>query len=124
MNTKFQLQIGVHNYDGTSHSYNNEITLNDLSKFAGLLETMKKNIDHTTWNWFQYLPSDWDGRTYAFDEREMRRKFEEYWGFDYSELSNDKMGTANFIKEFFLRFTPDGADRIESINVYKLEEIL
>jgi len=123
---KFIIEIAVENYDGEQYVYAKDFTLNDLVKFAGLIELMKKNIDHTTWNWFNGLPEIWDGNRYVLDINKLELDFESNWGFKYADTCTDNSfgESTNFIKEFYLRFTPSGADRINDIKVYKVTEIL
>ena len=118
MNTKFQIQIKTRNWEGGSPTITKEITLNDLDKFANLAALINKNANRTTWNWFgngKGLPDKWDGSHYVLDTLLLCKRMEEW--FDY------KVEDINLIKEFFLRFTPNGADHISGIKVYKVEEI-
>jgi hypothetical protein len=86
---------------------------------------MKKNINHTQWNWFTNLPTKWDGNQYVLDVWRLEHDFKEKWGFNYVDACTDEsFGPTNFIKEFFLKFTPDGADSITDIKVFKMVEIL
>lgn len=125
MKTEYKIEIDVVNYDGGAKSYVNDFSLRDLVKFSGLLELMKKNLNHTTWNWFYRLPTTWDGSHYVLDPLVLEMEFEKNWGFKYSDVCpDDTLGSTNFFKEFYLRFTPDGADSITDIKVFKMVEIL
>ena len=118
MNTKFQIQIKTHNYEGSSPTITKEISLNDLTKFANLAEMINKNSGKQTWNWFgkgKGLPDTWDGDKYVLDTCRLCKHMEEH--FDY------KVDDINLIKEFFLRFTPHGCDGIEWVKFFKVEEI-
>ena len=115
MNTKFQIQIKTHNWEGGSPTITKEITLNELTKFANLAEIINKNYANKTWNWFKGLPIEWNGNNYVEDTISICRYMKEY--FDY------KVEDINLIKEFYNRFTPHGCDGIEYIKFFKVEEI-
>ena len=116
MNTKFQIQIKTNNYNGGSSTITKEISLNSISKFANLIAMINKNVDKVTWNWFpNALPTKWDGNNYVLDTWLICKHIEK--NFDY------KIEDINLFKEFYLRFTPNGADRIEGIKLFKVEEI-
>ena len=116
MNTKFQIQIKISNYKTGSHTVTKEISLSDLTKFSNLASIINKNSENTTWNWFgENLPTKWDGERYVLDTWLLCKYMEE--NFNY------KVKDVNLIKEFFLRFTPHGADSIEYVKFFKVEEI-
>ena len=118
MNTKFQIQIKTHNWEGESPTIIKEITLNDLTKFANIAEIINNNSGKQIWNWFgkgHGLPEKWDGNRYVLDTWRLCKHMEEH--FDY------KVEDINLVKEFFLRFTPHGCDGIECIKFFKVEEI-
>ena len=115
MNTTFQIQIKTHNWEGGSPTITQEISLNDLTKFANLAEMINKNSGGKTWNWFNRLPDKWDGERYVLDTWRLCKHMEEH--FDY------KVEDINLVKEFFLRFTPHGCNGIEWIKFFKVEEI-
>jgi len=115
MNTKFQIQIKTHNWEGGSPIITKEISLNDLGKFTELIKKINQNSGNKTWNWFNGLPDKWDGKHYVLDTWLLCKRMEEW--FDY------KVNDVNLIKEFFLRFTPHGCDGIEYIKIFKVEEI-
>ena len=116
MEVKYQLQIRVVNYDNYNHTYNKEVTLKDVTKFANLLAIIKKNIDKTNWNWFSNgLPDKWDGNRFVLDTWMLKTKMKENFDYDIEDI--------NLVKEFFLRFTPNGGDRIDNIKLFKVEEI-
>ena len=115
MNTNFQIQVNVHNYDGESFTYTKNITLKDIIKFAVLIETINKNVDNVHWNWFSNgLPTKWEGDRFVLDSWLLCKKMEENFNYKVEDI--------NYMKEFYLRFTPNGADRIENIKLFKLEE--
>lgn len=116
MNTKFQIQIKIVNYNTGSHTVTKEISLNDLIKFSNLATIINENSNRKTWNWFgEILPTIWDGKRYVLDTYLICKYMEE--NFNY------KVEDVNLIKEFFLRFTPHGADGIEWVKFFKVEEI-
>lgn len=118
MNTKFQIQIKTHNWEGESPTIIKEITLNDLTKFANIAEIINNNSGKQIWNWFgkgHGLPEKWDGNRYVLDTWRLCKHMKEH--FDY------KVEDINLVKEFFLRFTPHGCDGIEWIKFFKVEEI-
>ena len=120
MNTKYQIQIKTHNWEGGSPIITKDIVLNDFAKFGSLVEAINKNAGKQVWNWFGKglgLPDKWDGKNkeYVLDEWKIRDVMDV--NFDY------KVENINLIKEFYKRFTPNGCDGIEYIKVFKVEEI-
>ena len=115
MNTKFQIQIKTHNWEGGSPTITKEISLNDVTKFANLVEMINKNSGGKTGNWFNHLPKTWDGQRYVLDTWKLCKHMEEHFGY--------KVEDVNLVKEFFLRFTPYGCDSIEWVKFFKVEEI-
>ncbi len=118
MNTKFQIQIKIHNWEGGSPTITKEITLNDLIKFSNLASFINKNSGNKTWNWFgngRGLPDKWDGEKYVLDTYRICKHMEENFGYEVEDV--------NLIKEFFLRFTPHGCDDIKYIKFFKVEEL-
>ncbi len=121
MNTAFQIQITVHNWEGGSHTTTKSLTLNDIAKFAPLMIAINKNSGGKTWNWFgkdKGLPDKWNGKMFVLDEYSLIRTMSDNFGWKI----NDCMDT-NLVKEFFLRFTPHGADHISEIKIFKVEEL-
>lgn len=118
-----KIEIKVYSFDNGVKSYVNDFSENDLNKFMPFIKKLKENLKHTYWNWFDHLPMTWDGNNYVLDTSYLKTKFEENFGFNFEDYSSDTFGSINFFKEFFLRFTPDGADMIEEIHIYKIEEI-
>ena len=124
MKNGMKLEIVINDYNDGRKSYVKDFTKNDLFKFSGLIELMKNNINHTQWNWFSSLPTKWDGNKYVLDIWKLEHDFKEKWGFSYADVCTDEsFGPTNFIKEFFLRFTPNGADSITGIHLYEIKEI-
>lgn len=118
MNTKFQIQIKTHNWEGGSPTITKEISLNDLAKFANLVKMINKNYGGETWNWFgkgNGLPTVWDGKRYVIDTWRLCNHMKENFNYNVEDI--------NLVKEFFLRFTPHGCDGIESVKFFKVEEI-
>ena len=115
MNITFQIQIKTHNWEGGSPTITKDITINDLTKFATLVTAINKNIGGYTWNWFKNLPDKWDGNRYVLDVWSLCKTMNENFGY--------KVEDVNLIKEFFLRFTPNGCDGIDWIKIFKVEEI-
>lgn len=118
MNTTFQIQIKTNNYGGSSPVIAKEITLNDLCKFANLAEVINKNSGNKTWNWFgegKGLPTTWDGKRYVLDFWVLCHTMKENFGYNVEDV--------NLLKEFYLRFTPDGCDGIEWVKFFKIEEL-
>ena len=115
MKTEFQIQIKTYNWEGGSPTITKEISLNDLTKFSNLAEMINKNPGKKNCNWFDHLPTTWDGNKYVLDTWRLCKHMEEH--FDY------KVEDINLVKEFFLRFTPYGCDGIEWIKFFKVEEI-
>lgn len=118
MNTKFQIQIKTINWEGDSPTITKEITLNDLTKFANLAEMINKNSGKQIWNWFgkgKGLPEMWDGNRYVLYTWGIGNWMKEKFDYNVEDF--------NLIKEFYLRFTPNGCDGIEWIKFFKVEEI-
>jgi len=118
MNTKYQIQIKTHNWEGGSPIITKDIVLNDFAKFGSLVEAINKNSGKQVWNWFgkgQGLPVTWDGKRYVLDKWKLCNVMDV--NFDY------KVEDINLVKEFFLRFTPHGCDGIDWIKFFKIEEI-
>lgn len=121
MNTKFQIQVNIHNWEGGNHTITKDITLNDIAKFSALMIAINKNSGNKDWNWFgrdKGLPDKWNGKMFVLDEYSLIRTMDENFGWKI----NDCMDT-NLVKEFFLRFTPNGADHISEIKIFKIEEL-
>ena len=118
MNTKFQIQIKTHNWEGGSPTITKEITLNDLTKFSNLAEMINKNSGGEVWNWFgngKGLPDRWDGHNFILDTWRLCKHMKDNFNYIVEDV--------NLIKEFYLRFTPKGCDGIEWIKFFKVEEI-
>ena len=118
MNTKFQIQIKTRNYEGGFPTITKEITLNDLCRFSNLATFINQNSGNKTWNWFgcgKGLPDKWNGEHYVLDTWMLCKHMEEWFGY--------KVEDVNLVKEFCLRFIPYGADGIESVKFFKVEEI-
>ena len=116
MNTKFQIQIQCNNYNCASGRITKEVTLHDIEKFTPLVKLINKNIGGNIWNWFgDGLPDKWDGKRFVLDFWKLCKHFDE--NFNY------KVEDVNLVKEFYLRFTPEGADGISDIKFFKVEEI-
>lgn len=124
MNTPFKLEIVTHNYETGEKTYVNNFSLNDLAKFSNFLIMLKKNLNYTQWNWFNILPSKWNGTQYELDRVLLKIQFQKKFGFNFEEYLKDSVdGPINSFKEFFSRFTPDGADAITGIHLYEVKEI-
>lgn len=121
MNTKFQIQITVHNWEGGTSTISNEFSLIDFSRFASLIVAINNNSGKNQWNWFgngKGLPNKWDGTRYVLDTYSLTKTMNNNFGWKIN-VEDD----INLIKEFFLRFTPYGADHILNIKIFKVEEI-
>lgn len=120
MNTKFQIQIKVRNWESGSRTITHEISSNDITRFTPLIIAINKNSGNKTWNWFgcKGLPDKWDGTKFILDEYTLIRMMNDNFGWKINDCMD-----INFIKEFFLRFTPQGADYIGDIKIFKVEEI-
>lgn len=115
MNVKYQIQIKTRNWSGNSSTITEEITLNDLVKFATLAAIINNNSGGKIWNWFNGIPVEWDGHNYVTDVFRLCNHMKEYFNYNIED--------ANLVKEFYLRFTPNGCDGIECIKFFKVEEI-
>ena len=119
--TTFQIQVTVYNYEGGRNTLTYEISLMDLNKFTDLAKAININSSGEKWNWFgkgEGLPKKWNGNQYVLDEWMLHTKM-----INWFDWKMDNHNDVNLVKEFFLRFTPDGADSIENIKFFKVEEI-
>ena len=115
-NVQFQIQVKIYNYSIGYETLAYNISTNDISKFANFAEIINNNADKVRWNWFsEHLPVIWENNRSTLDTRRLAMDLKD--NFDY------EMTDVNLVKEFFLRFTPNGADRIENIKFYKIEEL-
>lgn len=120
MNTTFQIQIKTHNYEGSSPTITKEILLHDLTKFSNLASVINKNSGKHVWNWFgngKCMPDKWDQNINQFvlDTWLLSKRLDENFGY--------KVEDVNLVKEFCLRFIPNGCDGIEWVKFFKVEEI-
>lgn len=111
---KFLIEIDVTNYDKDNCKMSRSITLDEISEYKFLIKVINKNSGNKTWNWFECLPEKWDGEKYIDDDWLISHRFNENFQYNLP----DKL-----IKKFFKKFTPNGADRINYIKLYKVEEI-
>ena len=121
MNTKFQIQITVHNCDGGTSTISKDFYLRDISRFTDLISAINNNSGKNTFNWFgngKGLPVKLNGSTYTLDKYTLIKIMNDNFGWKIN--SDDDI---NLVKEFFLRFTPYGADHISNIKILKIEEL-
>ena len=121
MNTKFQIQITVHNWDGGTSTISKDFYLRDISRFTALINAINNNSGKNTFNWFgngKGLPVKLNGSTYTLDKYTLIKIMNDNFGWKIN--SDDDI---NLVKEFFLRFTPYGADHISNIKILKIEEL-
>lgn len=115
-NIQFQIQIKIYNYNSGYETLAYNISTHDIAKFANFVEIINNNADKVRYNWFvNHLPVIWDNNRSELDTKRLALDLKD--NFDY------EMTDVNLVKEFFLRFTPNGADRIENIKFYKIEEL-
>lgn len=107
-----QLQITGINYSNGNVNYDTNTSVEELVKYRDIIEKIYKNVNHTNWNWFDTMPTKWNGEDFVIDKR---------------KLSNDFLGkfgeeaNATDIIEFYMRFTPYGCDRISNIKIASVE---
>ena len=121
MNTKFQIQITVNNWDGGTSTISKDFYLRDISRFTALIGTINNNSGKNAFNWFgngKGLPVKFNGSTYTLDKYTLIKIMNDNFGWKIN--SDDDI---NLVKEFFLRFTPYGADHISNIKILKIEEL-
>lgn len=121
MNTKFQIQITVNNWDGGTSTISKDFYSRDISRFTALIGTINNNSGKNTFNWFgngKGLPVKLNGSTYTLDKYTLIKIMNDNFGWTIN--SDDDI---NLVKEFFLRFTPYGADHISNIKIFKIEEL-
>lgn len=120
MNTKFQIQITVQNFGGTS-TISKDFYLRDISRFTVLIGAINNNSGKNAFNWFgngKGLPVKFNGANYTLDKYTLIKIMNDNFGLKIN--SDDDI---NLVKEFFLRFTPYGADHISNIKIFKIEEL-
>lgn len=124
--TPFIIEIIIRN-GKDEKSVINQFSMNDMIKFAGFLEMIKNNLEHSDYyNWFRELPSkyEYENDCSVLDIDRIREHFIMQFGFDFEDyLEGSKSEKINSFKEFFYRFTPDGADEIIDIKLYNIEEL-
>ena len=121
MNTKFQIQITVNNLNGGISTISKDFYLRDISRFTALIGTINNNSGKNTFNWFgngKGLPVKFNGANYTLDKYTLIKIMNDNFGLKIN--SDDDI---NLVKEFFLRFTPYGADHILNIKIFKIEEL-
>lgn len=121
MNTKFQIQITVNNLNGGISTISKDFYLRDISRFTALINTINNNSGKNTFNWFgngKGLPVKFNGANYTLDKYSLIKIMNDNFGLKIN--SDDDI---NIVKEFFLRFTPYGADHILNIKIFKIEEL-
>ena len=121
MNTKFQIQITVNNLNGGISTISKDFYLRDISRFTALVNAINNNSGKNTFNWFgngKGLPVKFNGTNYTLDKYSLIKIMNDNFGLKIN--SDDDI---NIVKEFFLRFTPYGADHILNIKIFKIEEI-
>lgn len=121
MNTKFQIQITVHNWDGGTSTISKDFYLRDISRFTDLMSAINNNSGKNICNWFgngKGLPVKFNGANYTLDKYTLIKIMNDNFGLKIN--SDDDI---NLVKEFFLRFTPYGADHISNIKIFKIEEL-
>lgn len=124
--TPFIIEIIIRN-GKDEKSVINQFSMNDMIKFAGFLKMIKNNLEHSDYyNWFRELPSkyEYENDYSVLDIDRIREHFIMQFGFDFEDyLEGSKSNKINSFKEFFYRFTPDGADEIIDIKLYNIEEL-
>ena len=121
MNTKFQIQITVHNLNSGTSTISKDFYSRDISRFTALISTINDNCGKNAFNWFgngKGLPAKFNGATYTLDKYTLIKIMNDNFGWKIN--SDDDI---NLVKEFFLRFTPYGADHILNIKIFKIEEL-
>lgn len=121
MNTKFQIQITVNNLNGGISTISKDFYLRDISRFTALVNAINNNSGKNTFNWFgngKGLPVKFNGANYTLDKYSLIKIMNDNFGLKIN--SDDDI---NIVKEFFLRFTPYGADHILNIKIFKIEEL-
>ena len=121
MNTKFQIQITVNNLNGGISTISKDFYLRDISRFTALIGAINNNSGKNMFNWFgngKGLPVKFNGANYTLDKYTLIKIMNDNFGLKIN--SDDDI---NLVKEFFLRFTPYGADHILNIKIFKIEEL-
>ena len=114
MKNNFLIEMLLSNYDKNTYRKSQAIKLEEIYEYKELINIINKNVNNQKWNWFSSLPETWDGKMYIPDTFVIETKFKENFGVDM---------TVNRIIKFYKRFTPNGADNISEIKLYKVEEL-
>lgn len=118
MNTKYQIQIKRGTWSNGTTVITKSITLEEIDKYKELIQVINNNANHNTWNWFgdtKILPDTWNGEKFVIDTRELKNHMKK--AFDY-ELTDP-----NILIDFTMKFLNCGADRIDYIKIFKVEEV-
>ena len=121
MNTKFQIQITVHNLNGGTSTISKDFYSRDISRFTALIAAINNNSGKNAFNWFgngKGLPVKLNGTNYTLDKYTLIKIMNDNFGYKINCIDE-----LNLVKEFFLRFTPYGADHILNIKIFKIEEL-
>lgn len=111
--TEFQIQININNYNESNRTVARKVKLEELEEFKEIIKAINLNLNVTTWNWFNRLPDTWNGEKYVDNNYIIGKHFEENFGVAVQ---------VDMIKKFFRKFNLYG-DRIDSIKLYKIEEV-
>jgi len=111
------LKMSFFNYDGPKYTNTYDITEEDIIKYRPVINAINvsANAGKVTWNWMSRIPDKWDGSKfvddiYVLEHFELAKRFGE--------------GTVDpyLFMEFFRKYTPEGADRISSAEVFRVIE--
>ena len=109
----YQLQISIHNYDGNNYVEAVNSYLDEFKRYENLINAI--NNSTTIWNWFDKLPSNWDGEKYVYNLYRITQECENKF--------NTQIPAKDII-DFFNKFTPNGADRIDHITMMSVSEFI
>ena len=117
---KYQLQIKTHNWEGNSPIITKEISLEEIERYKEFIKAINANsginsFSSNLWNWFNNIPSKWDGNKYVPDVWKICGHIKEKFEYTVTDV--------NLIIDFFNKFTPNGCDGISNIKIFKVEEI-
>lgn len=124
--TPFIIEIVIRN-GKDEKSVINQFSMNDMVKFASFIAMIKNNLEHSDYyNWFKKLPAkyEYENDCSVLDIDAIKEHFITQFGFYFEDyLEGSESEKINSFKEFFYRFTPDGAEEIVDIKLYNVDEL-
>lgn len=111
------LKIAFFNYDGPKYTNTFDITEDEIIKYRPIINAVNASVKagKVTWNWLPNIPDKWDGSKYVDDIYALEH-------FELDKRFGEGVVDPYLFMEFFKKFTPSGADRISSAEVFRVIE--